>query len=77
MFPEILEISWTLVDAPGNFKISNVIFACQAIFSTLYVGKSLGKQDHYDLGGFASLLGKCQLKLEKGGNQTLQHSPAC
>jgi len=29
----------------------SVIFACQVIFSTLYIGKSLGKQDHYDLGG--------------------------
>ena len=32
-----------------NFIISNVIFAHQAIFSTLYIGKSSGKQDHYDL----------------------------
>jgi len=35
-----------------NFIISkNVIFARLAIFSTLYVGKSSGKQDHYDLRG--------------------------
>ena len=33
-----------------NFIISNVIFAHQAIFSTLYIGKSSGKQDQYDLG---------------------------
>ena len=32
-----------------NFVISNAIFARQAIFSTLYIGKSLGKQDHSDL----------------------------
>jgi len=31
--------------------ISSVIFARQAIFSTLYVGKSSGKQDDYDLRG--------------------------
>ena len=31
-----------------NFITSNVIFMCQAIFSTLYIGKSSGKQDHYD-----------------------------
>jgi len=30
-----------------NFTISNVIFACQAIFSTLYIGKSSGKLDHW------------------------------
>jgi len=30
-----------------NFTISNVIFARRAIFSTLYMGKSSGKQDHY------------------------------
>ena len=36
-----------------NFIISkNVIFARLAIFSTLYVGKSSGKQDHYDLRGY-------------------------
>jgi len=33
-----------------NFIICNVIFAHQAIFNTLYIGKSSGKQDHYDLG---------------------------
>ena len=33
-----------------NFIISNVIFAHQAIFSTLYIGKSSGEQDQYDLG---------------------------
>jgi len=33
-----------------NFIISNVIFACQAIFSAVYIGKSSGKRDHYDLG---------------------------
>ena len=32
-----------------NLPVSNVIFARQAIFSTLYIGKSPGKQDHYDL----------------------------
>ena len=31
--------------------ISNVIFTRQAIFSTMYIGKSSGKQDHYDLSG--------------------------
>ena len=35
----------------GNFTIRNVIFARQAIFSTLCMGKSSGKQDHYDLRG--------------------------
>ena len=30
-----------------NFLISNVIFARQPIFSTLYVVKSSGKQDHF------------------------------
>jgi len=35
-----------------NFIISNVVFARQAIFSTLYIGKSLGNQDHYDLRGY-------------------------
>jgi len=34
-----------------SFIISSVIFACQTIFSALYTGKSLGKQDHYDLRG--------------------------
>jgi len=29
-----------------NFVVSNVIFARQAIFSTLYIGKSSSKQDH-------------------------------
>ena len=29
-----------------NFITSNVIFAYQAIFSALYIGKSSGKQDH-------------------------------
>jgi len=29
-----------------NFIISNVIFACQAIFSAVYIGKSSGKRDH-------------------------------
>ena len=32
-----------------NFMTSNVIFARQAIFSILYTGKSLGKQDHHGL----------------------------
>ena len=31
-----------------NFVISSVIFARQAIFGTLYIGKSSGKQDHDD-----------------------------
>ena len=35
-----------------NFIISNVTFARRAIFSTLYIGKSWGKQDHYDLRGY-------------------------
>ena len=35
-----------------NFLISNVIFTRRAIFSTLYVGKSSGKQDHYDVRGY-------------------------
>ena len=34
-----------------NFIISSAIFARQAIFSTLYIGKSSGKQDHYNLSG--------------------------
>jgi len=34
-----------------NFVMSNVIFAHQAIFRSLYIGKSLGKQDHCDLRG--------------------------
>ena len=34
-----------------NFIIINVIFAGQAIFRTVYVGKSKGKQDHYYFAG--------------------------
>ena len=34
-----------------NFIISNLVFAHEAIFSALYIGKSSGKQDHYDLTG--------------------------
>jgi len=34
-----------------NFIISNAIVTCHAIFSTLYIGKSWGKEDHYDLRG--------------------------
>ena len=34
-----------------SFIISSVIFARQTIFSALYTGKFLGKQDHYDLRG--------------------------
>jgi len=34
-----------------NFIIDDVIFARLVIFSALYVGKSLCKQDHYDLRG--------------------------
>jgi len=30
-----------------NFIISSVIFVRQAIFNTLYVGKSSGKRDHF------------------------------
>ena len=41
-----------------NFVISNVIFACQAIFSALYTGKSSGKQDYYNLRGYCMA---CQL----------------
>jgi len=36
---------------PEYFIISNAFFVRQAIFSTLYMGKSLDKQDHYDLRG--------------------------
>ena len=32
------------------FIISKVFFPRRAIFSTLYIGKSSGKQDHRDLG---------------------------
>jgi len=32
-----------------NFVIGNVMFARQAISSILYIGKSSGKQDHYDI----------------------------
>jgi len=32
-----------------NFIVSNAIFARKAVFSTLYTGKSSGKQDHYVL----------------------------
>jgi len=35
-----------------NFIVGIVIFARQAIFSALYIGKSLGKQDLYDLRGY-------------------------
>ena len=72
---QLLEIFWNLVDAPGNVIISNEIFAHRAIFSTLYIGKSSGKQDHYDF-GLASVPGKCQLKPHKIGLETLQTSPA-
>ena len=34
-----------------NFIIISVIFAGQAIFRTVYVGKSKGKQDHYYFAG--------------------------
>jgi len=34
---------------PENFLIRNVILACWVIFSTVYMGKSSGKQDHCDL----------------------------
>jgi len=34
---------------PEMFLIRNVILACWVIFSTLYMGKSSGKQDLYDL----------------------------
>ena len=43
-----------------NFIFGDVIFTCKAIFSTLYIGKSSGKQDHYDL---YVLTGKWQLEL--------------
>ena len=36
-----------------NVIISHVIYARQAIFSTLYTGKSSGKQDHCDLSGIS------------------------
>ena len=71
---QLLEIFWNLVDAPGNVIISNEIFARRAIFSTLYIGKSSGKQDHYDF-GLASMPSKCQLKPHKIGLETLQTSP--
>jgi len=32
-----------------DFIISSAVFARQAIFSALYIGKSSGKQDHCDL----------------------------
>jgi len=35
-----------------NFVIRNVIFARQAIFSTLYTEKSSDELDHFDLGGY-------------------------
>jgi len=41
--------SWCWKMLQENFLISNVIFALQAIFNTLYTGKSSGKQDHCDL----------------------------
>ena len=31
-----------------NHIINNIIITHRAIFSALYIGKSLGKQDHYD-----------------------------
>ena len=34
-----------------NVIVSNVIFARQAIFSILYIGKSSGEQDHCDIRG--------------------------
>ena len=34
-----------------SFITSSVIVARQAIFGTLYIEKSPGKQDHYDLRG--------------------------
>jgi len=34
-----------------NFIIRTVIFARQAIFSTLYIAKFSDKQEHYDLRG--------------------------
>ena len=37
-----------------NFTTSNGIFTHQAIFSTPYIGKSFGKQDHYNLGGYCT-----------------------
>jgi len=37
-----------------NFVIRNVIFARQAIFSTLYTEKSSDKLDHFDLGGYCT-----------------------
>ena len=33
------------------FIIVDVVFARQAIFSTLYIGMSSRKQDQYELGG--------------------------
>jgi len=51
--------------APGNTGnllehsiISSAVFTRQAIFSTLYMGQSSGKQDHYDLGLLYGLPGK-------------------
>ena len=44
-----------------NFIFGDVIFTCKAIFSTLYIGKSSGKQDHCDL---YVLTGKWQLELK-------------
>ena len=40
--------------------VSDVTFARQMIFSTLYIGKSSGKQDYYDPGGYCMA---CQVKI--------------
>ena len=50
----ILNCSWksgVYLKLLESFIISNVIFACQAICSTLYIGKFSGKIVHYDLRG--------------------------
>jgi len=56
--PGIWNCSWKYWKSPGiwlmlleNFIISSVIFARRRVFSTLYVGKSSGKQDRCDLRG--------------------------
>ena len=43
-----------------NFMISIVIFAYQANFSTLYIGKPSSNQDHYYLGGYCMA---CHVKI--------------
>ena len=53
----LLEFSWFFWQ---NFTVSNIIFARRATFSTLYIGKSSGKQDNYDLGSYCMA---CHIKI--------------